>query len=538
MGKFAISNLLLCILVACKSGEQAKPSPAKAAPSAYTAARQAELYFSTEVKGYVEPCGCTTDPLGGLGRLAQIINQSKLPHGLVDAGNLLLPTEGLNEVTRGQHLAKAHLLAKAYRKLGVVGLNVGPGDLAEGAEFLLTLQKEGSVPLVSANVAFGGKQGPEIARSYLRTIGSIRFAIIGIATPETIAQASPKFTALEYASALTREIAVRKKEGAEIVVVLAHITPAEAKSLAKAVPQIDLLIRAPGTPIDHPPKAPISVGPVVIAEAGSQGQHIGRIRVAFDKDTPARPFLLDDAGAKALRRKQRTQQKIKAWQMEVDAWSVDPKKKEAVKARTAQIAQLKARLAQPEPKPEPMNKPHIRVELLRLDGSVSDDASMGTLMAAYYQQLKKMNLEKGNLAACKPKNKKDPVYVGTEKCASCHEEAYDFWKKTKHAKAWETLEKDNKHYDLTCIGCHTVGYEKPGGFCRIKDVGVLKDVGCENCHGPGSAHVEDSDPSSIQLEVTEQTCAGGCHVPEHSDSFVYEKYLRQITGPGHELSED
>ena len=100
-----------------------------------------------------------------------------------------------------------------------------------------------------------------------------------------------------------------------------------------------------------------------------------------------------------------------------------------------------------------------------------------------------------------------------------------------------TLEKDNKHFDLTCIGCHTVGYQKPGGFCRLKDVDGRKDVGCENCHGPGSQHAEDQDPDSIRLAVPESGCASECHVPEHSDAFHYGKYLREITGPGHELSE-
>jgi hypothetical protein len=118
----------------------------------------------------------------------------------------------------------------------------------------------------------------------------------------------------------------------------------------------------------------------------------------------------------------------------------------------------------------------------------------------------------------------------------CHEEAYAFWKKTKHAHAWATLEEQGKHFDLTCIGCHTVGYQQAGGFCRLKDVSPLKEVGCESCHGPGSIHVEDSEPSSIKLEASEETCKSACHVPDHSDAFVFEKYLREITGAGHVLS--
>ena len=46
------------------------------------------------------------------------------------------------------------------------------------------------------------------------------------------------------------------------------------------------------------------------------------------------------------------------------------------------------------------------------------------------------------------------------------------------------------------------------------------------------------EPTSIVLKVTEATCAGECHVPEHSDQFEFVRYLRKVTGPGHELSED
>lgn len=146
-----------------------------------------------------------------------------------------------------------------------------------------------------------------------------------------------------------------------------------------------------------------------------------------------------------------------------------------------------------------------------------------------------MNREKGDVTPCVPV-KEQPVFVGSARCEECHEEAYAFWKKTKHAVAWATLEDANKHFDLTCIGCHTIGYKQPGGFCRIADVANLKDVGCEMCHGPGSVHVEDSDASSIQLATTESTCTSLCHVPDHSDQFDYSTYLKRVTGEGHELS--
>jgi hypothetical protein len=55
------------------------------------------------------------------------------------------------------------------------------------------------------------------------------------------------------------------------------------------------------------------------------------------------------------------------------------------------------------------------------------------------------------------------------------------------------------------------------------------------CHGPGSLHVADggADTKLIQLVPTADLCAGECHTAEHSDTFDYVPYLRDVLGKGH-----
>ena len=524
----------VALSLSCKNGDRSRPTQPTSAVD--QPQRVADVYFSTEVVGYIEPCGCTTEPLGGIQRLANVILSSKVEHALVDAGNFFLPKTPLTEADREQHRLKAKILSRAYRRLGAVAINVSGADLQEGAQFLQALQREGAVPLVSANLRPVGEGGPSIARSFLRTVGGIKIGVTGVALPE-VASGKDGLTAIEFAPAVKAEALGLRKSGAEIVIVLAHVGESGARALAKAAPSVDIIVRAPGTPIEREPKAPIRVNDVWIVEAGSQGQHVGRLRLSWGKATPPRPLVVDDAGQRALQKRRFTKRKIKAFQMEADAWRVDPKKAEAVIAKEGQIAQLKKELARPAPQAAAPKGPHIRIDLIPLNLEVGAHPEMEKVLTAYYAQLAGMNAEKGDVSACAVA-KKAARFIGSDKCQECHEEAYAFWKKTKHAEAWKTLEDDNKHFDLTCIGCHTVGYQKPGGFCRIKDVGVLKDVGCENCHGPGSIHAGDKDSDSIVLAAPEETCASACHVPEHSDGFVYAKYLREITGPGHELSED
>src|SRR5262249_52161504 len=99
-------------------------------------------------------------------------------------------------------------------------------------------------------------------------------------------------------------------------------------------------------------------------------------------------------------------------------------------------------------------------------------------------------------------------YVGSAECASCHKHAYKVWKDTKHAKALTTLTQAKnpslRDFDPECIRCHTVGFEYNTGYYDPPKDGDLtehnlglRDVGCESCHGPGSAHIKKPKDKDI-----------------------------------------
>jgi len=55
------------------------------------------------------------------------------------------------------------------------------------------------------------------------------------------------------------------------------------------------------------------------------------------------------------------------------------------------------------------------------------------------------------------------------------------------------------------------------GFVSEQKTGHLKNVGCENCHGPGSEHIMTAG----QTELTEPKSACiDCHTPEHSGDYA------------------
>jgi hypothetical protein len=103
-----------------------------------------------------------------------------------------------------------------------------------------------------------------------------------------------------------------------------------------------------------------------------------------------------------------------------------------------------------------------------------------------------------------------------------------------HASAWKTLVAVGKQDDYKCVSCHVTGYGQVGGS-SLGHTDHLRDVQCEVCHGPGSAHVAAEgleEPLALSAGTPASTCTT-CHTEQHSDTFQYEAYLRDVLGPGH-----
>ncbi len=118
-------------------------------------------------------------------------------------------------------------------------------------------------------------------------------------------------------------------------------------------------------------------------------------------------------------------------------------------------------------------------------------------------------------------------YEGSKSCKECHQYEYRLWSQEPHAQAYKTLVKVGSQYDPECIVCHVVGMDYESGFVSEKKTSYLKDVGCENCHGPGSEHNR-----TLGLDKTTEPKSDClyCHTPERSAGYAgnEEKYLEKI----------
>lgn len=113
------------------------------------------------------------------------------------------------------------------------------------------------------------------------------------------------------------------------------------------------------------------------------------------------------------------------------------------------------------------------------------------------------------------------LYVGEEVCKGCHAQADADWHTTAHSSAYDR-KMANGSLKPSCVSCHVVGYGK-GGWVDEATTPNLKNIQCENCHGPGSLHVAgNGDKSKIltgaQVLAKPEIC-GTCHQGSHHGTY-------------------
>ena len=188
----------------------------------------------------------------------------------------------------------------------------------------------------------------------------------------------------------------------------------------------------------------------------------------------------------------------------------------------------------------------LRYQRVPLDGRLPDTPEMLQLLASYQEQLKMAGLE--GLGVRPIPHPSGRTFVGSETCEECHEDEYKIWEQTTHADALDSLvhpgERSEvpRHFDPECISCHVVGWSPQkyfpyeSGYLGLDETPLMHNVGCENCHGPGSAHVaaENGDVDAtddeleklmeevrLTLEDSEKKCME-CHDLDNSPDFHVE----------------
>ncbi|HMC12054.1 MAG TPA: multiheme c-type cytochrome [Pirellulaceae bacterium] len=450
------------------------------------------LVVTGQQMGYIEPCGCTglENQKGGLARRHTFIKQ------LADErGWTVVPLDVGSQVKgfgKQQEVKFTHAV-QGLRAMDYRTITLGEGDLrlTPGELLAAMARADGTASdFVSSNVAV-------LARDLQPTFTVIEAGGKRIGVTAVL---SEKFEHRLRGDELVHQppLEALKKAGEELQakardfrVLLAHAPLDEARKLAQQVPIFDLVVASGETSLPSSELETVEGTKTRLMQVGLKAMYVGVVGIFDDPKTP------------------------------------------------------------------------LRYQSVPLDSRFADSPDMLKLLADYQEQLKELGLEElGVKTQPHPSGRK---FVGSDKCGECHTKAYEKWSQTTHAHATDSLVSPPnsrgsiaRHYDPECLSCHVTGWEPQlfypfdSGYLSLEKTPRLQHNGCENCHGPGSAHVaaesgegDTSDATIAKLrEALRLPIAGGiaerkcieCHDVDNSPDFhkagAFEKYWKDVEHVG------
>jgi hypothetical protein len=502
-----------------------------------------DLFAFGRQLGTIAPCGCTTEPLGGLQyAFGYIEAQSRAGSRLIlEPGSFLFPDPDgpeapTDEAAWAQAKQRAELLAKRFVAIDGLVSGVGPMDYASPAS--AAALTELPLPRALANVEDAAR--PPGVTSYREVpLGhGLTAAVTQIVDPQLAEAARARDWGASF-PAVTEPIAALERlwpelESASLQIVLVNGPRSLAETVARELEGVDVVvIGGVFTNADQSRLggAPVQIGSAWVLEPGDRAQTISHLtlslhpnQVAGDAKGPLpSPWTLIPSKAQRQAELARLDEKLAKF-------ANDPTADQRFIARLQAERDEIATMVEQEGIPDDVQLAVI-TEQVKVTCHLPADTTAKTALDGYDALVADVNRKRFTGVHAPAPAPGQPGYVGVEACVDCHEEAVAQWKTTVHHGAYETLVASNKQFDLSCVSCHVTGFRQPGGS-EVVENQRLQDVQCEQCHGPASLHVEDPSTTNIRLEAPISVCLT-CHTPEHSDTFDYEAYLRDVLGDGH-----
>ncbi len=229
--------------------------------------------------------------LGGLARRAALAEKTKSegkPLLVVDSGDLFFAAANPDPE---RAVAKARLIGRAYRHMGVAAVNVGDLDLLQGIDFLREEGNQG-LPLISANLLEASSKAPLFSPYVIREFSGIRIAFFGLLSPEFRPEVRPAIQKAVGEGILikdpvetAREVMEKLRGRADVIILLSDLPIDVNYSLSRDVPGIHFIMGG------HEGFVTIQPGQeekTTILQSSSKGMHIGKLQLTINK--PSAPF--------------------------------------------------------------------------------------------------------------------------------------------------------------------------------------------------------------------------------------------------------
>lgn len=463
--------ILLATLAQCgdepaahSGGAVPAAAPTMPAPAQPILGERIHVIVSGSMEGRLEPCGCASGQLGGLPRRMVHVQEVRGADLLLEGGDLVHGTTPLDHEKAITAVNVLFGMTTQYDALGV-----GPRDLllplADWGGFLSAY----NAPVVASDLET--VDTPFQPRAFVeKDVRGTKVRVVSLTMRlPTLPAGAPALPLRLLDPAAGWRRGLLDAPASTMRILLVHDEPQRVRALAKELqPPPDLVVGIDDTH-HEPPAQPELVGNVPIVFPGIRGRYLVDVQVGRTASGAALP-----------------------------AYEVVP-------------------LRGSETKPDAGQDPAARKVILDHRQWVADQKLRETMAD---------RLPTANGA----------TFVGSTACGSCHVQDHELWKNSKHGRAWQTLvdaETKSARYGWPvtkypdCVGCHVVGYQQKSGFVSPEATPDLAGVGCEQCHGPGSAHA--AAPTVAKMGrvggagSTASIVCTQCHDFEQSPDFDYLK---------------
>ena len=240
-----------------------------------------------------EDCRVDDDKcLGGFARIISLMEKEKKqnPDALfLDAGDRFTGTAFYS-------LTKSRFLLPLFQMMPYDAATLGNHEFDDNLEETISFIRQWKTPIIAANI----KSSPaEKLHAYVRPSivvekNNRKIGIIGVTTPEINILGGARILIEPIQKSVSREVRKLKKQGVNIIVVLSHIGLSADKKLARAVPDIDIIVGGHShslfinDPINPLRRAgyPLALnnGRTLIVSCGMGGQYVGKLTAIFNED--------------------------------------------------------------------------------------------------------------------------------------------------------------------------------------------------------------------------------------------------------------
>ncbi len=215
----------------------------------------------------------------GLAPLMTLIQRERTRargQAMITFGGDLISPSLMSSLTRGRHMITL------MNAIGVQAAVPGNHEFDFGPDVLRERIGESGFPWLASNLRDGEGASPAGTEdTRLVTLNGIKIGLFGLLTPETriLSKPGPAIRFDPPIESARRAVGDLKSRGAEVVVALTHLPLDDDLALARAVPDIDLILGGH----EHYPIAIARSGALII-KAGQDARHLAVIDVDIDRE--------------------------------------------------------------------------------------------------------------------------------------------------------------------------------------------------------------------------------------------------------------